>query len=77
MRRRHVSSSGTISFGWPKGSPRAHEMPDGSELDFLAPLQTSIGIVPPQGRFWHVSTSSNSLLLIWQDVYGNKKGGAV
>jgi RHS repeat-associated protein len=68
----HVSSSGTLSFGWPKGSPRARELPDGSELDFLAPLQTHIGIVPPAGRFWHAPTLSNSLLLTWQDVYANR-----
>ena len=68
----HVSSSGTLSFGWPKGSPRAREMPDGSNLDFLAPLQTDIGIVPPVGRFWHATTPSNTLLLTWQDVYANR-----
>jgi hypothetical protein len=68
----HVSSSGTLSFGWPKGSPRARELPDGSELDFMAPLQTSIGIAPPAGRFWHAPTLSNSLLLTWQDVYANR-----
>jgi hypothetical protein len=68
----HVSSSGTLSFGWPKGSPRARELPDGSELDFLAPLQTSIGLAPPAGRFWHAQTLSNSLLLTWQDVYANR-----
>ncbi len=65
----HVSSSGTLSFHHPKGSPRARAMPDGSDLDFLAPLQTSLGIVPPQGHFWHAPTPSNSLLLTWQDVY--------
>jgi hypothetical protein len=68
----HVSSSGTLSFGGPKGSPRAREMPDSSELDFLAPLQTAIGIAPPVGRFWHAPTSSNSLLLTWQDVSINR-----
>ncbi|MDD5720700.1 MAG: hypothetical protein PHQ53_13530, partial [Candidatus Krumholzibacteria bacterium] len=66
----HVSSSGTISFDdRPKGSPRARALPDGSGLDFLAPLQTAIGIVPPGGRFWHASTLSNTLLLTWQDVF--------
>jgi hypothetical protein len=68
----HVSSSGTLSFDSPKGSPRAREMPDSSEIDFLAPLQTAIGIAPPVGRFWHAPTSSNSLLLTWQDVYINR-----
>ena len=68
----HVSSSGTLSFDWPKGSPTARGMPDGSELDFLAPLQTAIGIAPPVGRFWHAPTPSNSLLLTWQDVFFNR-----
>ncbi|MGI6495970.1 MAG: hypothetical protein ACOX5G_07755, partial [Kiritimatiellia bacterium] len=71
----HVSSSGTLSFGWPKGSPRARRMPDGSGLDFLAPLQTSLGIVPPAGRFWHAPTASNSLLLAWQDVFAGRDAG--
>ncbi|HPB10106.1 MAG TPA: hypothetical protein PLT74_02510, partial [Kiritimatiellia bacterium] len=64
----HVSSSGTLSFGTPKGSPRAAELPDGDMLSFLAPLQASLGTVPPQGRFWHAVTPSNSLLCTWQDV---------
>ena len=72
MKRHHFSSSGTLAFGWPKGSPRAREMPDGSSLDFLAPLQTDIGIAPPAGRFWHAPTPSNSLLLTWQEVYANR-----
>ena len=72
MKRHHFSSSGTLAFGWPKGSPRAREMPDGSSLDFLAPLQTDIGIAPPAGRFWHAPTPSNCLLLTWQEVYANR-----
>ena len=47
-------------------------MPDGTSLDFLAPLQTPIGIAPPAGRFWHAPTPSNSLLLTWQDVFLNR-----
>lgn len=68
----HVSSSGAITFGRPKGSPLAREMPDALGIAFLAPLQGSIGIAPPQGRFWHAPTPSNSLLLTWQDVYFNR-----
>ncbi|HPO38485.1 MAG TPA: hypothetical protein PL176_10790, partial [Kiritimatiellia bacterium] len=68
----HVSSSGTLSFGTPKGSPRAAELPDGDRLSFLAPLQASLGTVPPQGRFWHAATPSNSLLFTWQDVYAGR-----
>ncbi len=68
----HVSSSGTLSFGTPKGSPRAAELPDGDRLSFLAPLQASLGTVPPQGRFWHAPTASNSLLLTWENVYAGR-----
>ena len=35
-------------------------------------FQTSIGIAPPAGRFWHAPTLSNSLLLTWQDVHANR-----
>ena len=35
-------------------------------------FQTSIGLAPPGGRFWHAPTLSNSLLLTWQDVYANR-----
>jgi len=41
-------------------------MPDGDPIDFLAPLQTSLGIAPPEGCFWHANTHSDSLLLTWQ-----------
>ncbi|MCK9506418.1 MAG: thrombospondin type 3 repeat-containing protein, partial [Porticoccaceae bacterium] len=68
----HVSSSGTVSFGRPKGSPRAYALPDGSDLDFLAPFQTSLGIVPPEGHFWHAVMPGGSLLLTWQDVLLNR-----
>ena len=49
----YVSSSGTLSFNKPKSSPTARPMPDGSSIDFLAPLQTVLGI-PPQ-KFWGLS----------------------
>ena len=68
----YISSSGTLSFGRPKGSPTARPMPDPYGLSFLAPLQTPIGIVPPRGRFWHALTPSNTLLCTWQDVYANR-----
>jgi hypothetical protein len=68
----HVSSSGTLSFGWPKGSPRAAEMPDGTGLDFLAPLQGPFGIVPPSGRFWRAVTDSNSVLFTWENAYAGR-----
>ena len=68
----HVSSSGTLSFGWPKGSPRAAEMPDGIGINFLAPLQGSLGTLPPEGRFWHAVTGSNSVLFTWQDVFAGR-----
>jgi len=66
----HVSSSGTLSFdpATPKGSPRAAAMPDGDTVSFLAPLQGSLGTVPPQGRFWHAVTTNGSVLMTWQDV---------
>ena len=68
----HVSSSGTLSFGMPKGSPRAVGMPDGTNISFIAALQGPLGTVPPQGRFWHAPTPSNSVLLTWQDVYAGR-----
>ena len=68
----HVSSSGTLSFNLPKGSPTARLLPDGDPIDFLAPLQTPLGTVPPAGHFWHATTPSNMLLLTWQDVYFNR-----
>ena len=67
-----VSSSGTLSFWRPKGSPRASGMPDGTGISFLAPLQGQFGIVPPGGRFWHALTDSNSVLFTWQDVYAGR-----
>ena len=68
----HVSSSGTLSFNLPKGSPSARLLPDGDPIDFLAPLQTHLSTVPPAGHFWHATTPSNTLLLTWQDVYFNR-----
>ncbi len=70
----HVSSSGTLSFdtGTPKGSPRAAATPDGDTISFLAPLQGGLGTVPPQGRFWHAVTASNSVLMTWQDLYAGR-----
>jgi hypothetical protein len=70
----HVSSSGTLSFdpATPKGSPRAAAMPDGDTVSFLSPLQGSLGTVPPQGRFWHAVTTSNSVLMTWQDLYAGR-----
>ena len=68
----HVSSSGTLSFGMPKGSPRAAGMPDGTDISFLAALQGPLGIVPPGGKFWHATTPSNSVLFTWQDVYAGR-----
>ena len=67
-----ISSSGTLSFWRPKGSPRAAGMPDGTGISFLAPLQGRFGIVPPGGRFWHAATESNSVLFTWQDVYAGR-----
>ena len=65
----YVSSSGTLSFNKPKSSPSARPMPDGSSIDFLAPLQTVLGI-PPQSRWQLISNFefpiSNSLF--WSDV---------
>jgi len=70
----HVSSTGTLSFDpdTPKGSPRAAAMPDGDTLSFLAPLQGSLGTVPPQGRFWHAVTTNGSVLMTWQDLYAGR-----
>jgi RHS repeat-associated protein len=68
----HVSSSGTLSFGWPKGSPRAAEMPDGTGLDFLAPLQGPFGIVPPAGRFWSAPTTNGSMVFTWENVFAGR-----
>ena len=68
----HVSSDGTLSFWWPKGTPRASLMPDGGTLSFLAPLQADLGTVPPQGRFWHAVTPSNSVRMTWQNVYAGR-----
>jgi RHS repeat-associated protein len=70
----HVSSSGTLSFNpaTPKGSPRATAMPDGDTISFLAPLQGSLGTVPPQGRFWYAVTTNSSVLMTWQDLYAGR-----
>jgi len=70
----HVSGSGTLSFDpdMPKGSPRAAAMPDGDTIPFLAPLQGSLGTAPPQGRFWHAVTPSNSVLMTWQDLFAGR-----
>ena len=53
----YVSSSGTLSFNRPKSSPSARPMPDGSSIDFLAPLQTVLGI-PPQARWNSITRGS-------------------
>jgi len=63
----HVSSSGTISFDIPKGSPTPHEMPDGTGIDFLAPFHSTLSMIPPNGRFWHYATESNSVRFTWQN----------
>jgi hypothetical protein len=63
----HVSSSGTLSFDVPKGSPTPHEMPDGTDIDFLAPFHTTLSMIPPNGRFWHSVTDSNSVRFTWQN----------
>jgi hypothetical protein len=63
----HVSSSGTLSFNIPKGSPTPHEMPDGTGIDFLAPFHSTLSVVPPNGRFWHYVTESNSVRFTWQN----------
>ncbi len=73
----HVSSSGTLSFGLPKGSPRAAEMPDGTNINFFAPLQARLGTVPPGGRFWYAVSPSNSLLCTWQNVYAGRDSNSV
>jgi len=63
----HVSSSGTLSFGDPKGSPTPHEMPDGTGIDFLAPFHSTLSMIPPNGRVWHHTTDSNSVRFTWQN----------
>jgi len=78
----YVSSSGTLSFGRRKGSPTARLMSDGSDIAFLAPLHTVLGI-PPEAQwdlmanhelgitnslFWHDVTDSRSSRFTWQNV---------
>ncbi|MDD4442095.1 MAG: hypothetical protein PHX41_09385 [Kiritimatiellae bacterium] len=62
----HVSSSGLVSFGNPLSTPLPSPVPPDASV--LAPLHGSLGTVPPQGRFWHAVTPSNSLLCTWQGV---------
>ena len=71
------SSSGTLSFQTVKGSPKPHEMPDGTDINFLAPLHAAIGIVPPDGKFWYSTTTSNSMLFTWENVYFGRNTNSV
>jgi len=66
----HVSSSGLVSFGDPLSAPLPSSVPANASL--LAPLHGSFGTVPPQGRFWHALTASNSLLLTWENLYAGR-----
>ena len=72
----HVSSSGTLSFGRSKGSPRAAALPDGTDMNFLAPLQGSLGTAPQEGRFWYAPTASNSVIFTWEHVFAGRDPGS-
>jgi hypothetical protein len=73
----HAASSGTLSFdpARPKGSPRALGLPDGTGIPLLAPLQGSFGLVPPEGRFWHAVTPTNTLFS-WEHLFAARAAGA-
>jgi RHS repeat-associated protein len=66
----YVSSSGLVSFQNPLSTPSPSSVPENASL--LAPLHGSFGTVPPQGRFWHALTASNSLLLTWENLYAGR-----
>ncbi|HPK37182.1 MAG TPA: hypothetical protein PLH01_02770, partial [Kiritimatiellia bacterium] len=67
----YVSSSGLVSFRDPLSTPKPSSVPENASL--LAPLHGSFGTVPPQGRFWHAVTASNSLLLTWENLYAGRE----
>ena len=70
----YVSSSGRIAIegGRRMTSPHGHAMPDTSAFSFLAPLQTSLGIVP-EGN-WHLLPDS-APSLFWHDVTLRERPG--
>ena len=82
----YVSSSGTLSFDRRKGSPFPRPMPDGSSIAFLAPLQTSLGIVPEanwgaicnqqsaitNSLFWHDTTDAGAHRFTWLNALLNR-----
>jgi hypothetical protein len=48
--------------------PPTNRIPDGTALNFIAPLQTVMGIVPTNGAFRYVS-GTNSSTFTWSNVY--------
>jgi RHS repeat-associated protein len=68
----YVSSDGRLLFDWPMGFTRAVGLSAGTPASVLAPLHAALGIVPPDGKFWHAPTASNSVLLTWQSVYAGR-----
>ena len=66
----YISTSGTVSFGVPKGAEAAQPMPTSSGISFLSPLWGPIGIKPgPDGSsVWVASTTNHNILVTWEDI---------
>ncbi len=83
----YVSSSGTIALEERRfTSPKGRMMPDSSGVSFLAPLRTSLGIVPEdnwhllpnsaQSLFWHDVTQRGSTRFTWQNALPDRATNA-
>ena len=66
----YISTSGTVSFGIPKGAEAAEPMPTSSGISFLSPLWGPLGIKPGLGgsSVWAASTTNHNILVTWEDV---------
>jgi RHS repeat-associated protein len=68
--RVYATSFGTLLFSFGRSSPipPTNGIPDGTALNFIAPLQTVMGIVPTNGAFRYVS-GTNSSTFTWSNIY--------
>ena len=68
--RVYETSFGTLLFSFGRSSPvpPTNGIPDGTALNFIAPLQTVMGVVPTNGAFRY-STGTNSSTFTWSNVY--------
>ena len=66
----YISTSGTVSFGVPKGAEAAQPMPTSSGISFLSPLWGPLGIKPGLGgsSVWVASTTNHNILVTWEDI---------